>query len=145
MHRSAMRVSRVPLLAAVLGLGGCAMSERGPDAAAFVAQARQVLGDAAQQDVPVAQLLPARWAQLCMHRQGSLNITLIELEERHQLRVPFSQLTVGEPGVPGSLDGQCLQRKDMVRLRRHGTSADAPIVFERVTDAADTAVAVAGQ
>lgn len=131
------------LAVASAGLAGCAMSERGPDSNGFVQQVRSVLGDQAQRDVPVSQLVDARWEQLCMHRDGSLTLNLIELEQRHVLRVPFRQLTVNESTSPDSLDGQCLQRNDMVRLRRHGNDANAPIVFERaaVVEPAVTALA----
>ena len=117
------------------GLAGCAMSERGPDANSFVQQVRQVLGDADQRDVPVSQLVAARWQQLCMHREGSLSLSLIEKDQRHVVRVPFRQLSVGETGTADSLDGQCLQRDQMVRLRRHGNGSDAPIMLERAGDA----------
>src|SRR5690606_14257686 len=53
------------------GLAGCAMSERGPDSNGFVQQVRSVLGEQAQREVAVSQLVDARWEQLCMHRDGS--------------------------------------------------------------------------
>jgi len=132
------------LALASAGLAGCAMSERGPDSNGFVQQVRTVLGDQTQRDVPVSQLVDARWEQLCMHRDGSLTVNLIELEQRHVLRVPFRQLTVNDSSTPGSLDGQCLQRNDVVRLRRHGGDANAPIVFERAS-AVDPAVTALAQ
>lgn len=128
------------LVVASAGLAGCAMSERGPDANGFVQQVRQALGEQELRDVPVSHLLAARWQQLCMHREGSLTLSMIELDNRHVLRVPFRQLTVGETGSADSLDGQCLQRDQLVRLRRHGQGRDAPIVLERSTGA-DPAVA----
>ena len=127
------------------GLAGCAMSERGPDSNGFVQQVRNVLGEQAERDVAVSQLVDARWEQLCMHRDGSLTLNLIELDRRHVLRVPFRQLTVNDSMSPDSLDGQCLQRDDMVRLRRHGGEIDAPIVLERASPAQPVVNALAQQ
>lgn len=148
MGRNAMRSSSglarlLALAVASAGLAGCAMSERGPDSNGFVQQVRSVLGGQTQREVPVSQLVDARWEQLCMHRDGSLTLNLIELDQRHVLRVPFGQLTVSDSMSPDSLDGQCLQRDEMVRLRRHGNGMDAPIVFERasVVNPAVTALA----
>lgn len=139
MDRSAIRCKRrlalvLALSIAGTGLAGCAMSERGPDANGFVAQVRQVLGEAEQRDVPVSQLVAARWEQLCLHREGSLTLNLIELDRRHVLRVPFAQLTVGDGASSNSLDGQCLPRDGLVRLRRHGNGPAAPIVLERAPE-----------
>lgn len=143
--RSGFGLARLLALAvASAGLAGCAMSERGPDSNSFVQQVRSVLGEQPQRDVPVSQLVDSRWEQLCMHRDGSLTVNLIELDQRHVLRVPFRQLTVNEGMSPDSLDGQCLQRNEMVRLRRHGNTADAPIVFERAA-AEDAAVPALAQ
>ena len=148
MGRNAMRRSSglarlLALAVASVGLAGCAMSERGPDSNGFVQQVRSVLGEQTQREVPVSQLVDARWEQLCMHRDGSLTLNLIELDQRHVLRVPFGQLTVSDSMSPDSLDGQCLQRDEMVRLRRHGNGMDAPIVLERasVVNPAVTALA----
>lgn len=140
--------SLLPVLAGlvtVLGLSACAMSERGPDTGGFVSHVRQVLGEAEQREVPVSQLLAARWEQLCTHRQGSLNITLIELDRRHVLRVPYAQLTVGESTSADSLDGQCLRREELVRLRRHGSDAASPIVLERASGSGAVVAQVARQ
>lgn len=139
--RGSLGLARLLAIAvASAGLAGCAMSERGPDANGFVQHVRKTLGDQAQRDVPVSQLLAARWQQLCMHREGSLTLSMIELDQRHVLRVPFRQLSVGETGSADSLDGQCLQRDQLVRLRRHGQGNDAPILLEKASSA-DPAVA----
>lgn len=144
--RGSVGLARLLAIAiASAGLAGCAMSERGPDANAFVQQVRQLLGDAGQRDVPVSQLLATRWQQLCMHREGSLSLSLIEKDQRHVVRVPFRQLSVGETGSVDSLDGQCLQRDQTVRLRRHGSGSDAPIMLERAADAGADAALIAQQ
>ncbi len=150
MGRNAMRRSSglarlLALAVASAGLAGCAMSERGPDSNGFVQQVRSVLGEQTQREVPVSQLVDARWEQLCMHRDGSLTLNLIELDQRHVLRVPFGQLTVSDSMSPDSLDGQCLQRDEMVRLRRHGNGMDAPIVLERASPAQPVVNALAQQ
>ena len=150
MGRNAMRRSSglarlLALAVASAGLAGCAMSERGPDSNGFVQQVRSVLGEQTQREVPVSQLVDARWEQLCMHRDGSLTLNLIELDQRHVLRVPFGQLTVSDSMSPDSLDGQCLQRDEMVRLRRHGNGMDAPIVLERASVANPAVTALAQQ
>lgn len=145
-RRGSTRLARLLAMAvASAGLAGCAMSERGPDSNGFVQQVRTVLGEQAQRDVAVSQLVDARWEQLCMHRDGSLTLNLIELDRRHVLRVPFSQLTVNDSMSPDSLDGQCLQRDDLVRLRRHGGETDAPIVLERASPAQPVVNALAQQ
>ena len=110
---------------------GCAVSERGPDAKSFVHQVRQVLGDAERLDVPVSQLVGQRWQQLCMHRDGSLTVSLLEVDNRHVLRVPFGQLSVVDGSSADSLDGKCLKRDELVHLRRTGNGPDAAIVLER--------------
>lgn len=118
------------------------MSERGPDARAFVHQVRTALGAAEQADVPVSQLVEQRWQQVCLHREGSLAISMIEVDKRHVLRVPFRQLSVVDGSSPVSLDGKCLQRNEMVRLRRQGQGPDAAIVLERSLEA-DSVMALA--
>lgn len=136
MERRAVRLSRPlcrclsPVLA-VLALAGCAASAPGPDSNTFVHQVRQALGEATEADVPVSRLVGQRWQQLCMHREGSLAVRLIEVDNRHVLRVPFRQLSVHDAASPDSLDGKCLRRDELVHLRRQGSGADAAIVLER--------------
>ena len=112
-------------------LAGCAVSERGPDPVAFVQQVRTVLGADDQADVPVSRLVGQRWQQLCLGREGSLAVRLVEVDRQHVLRVPFRHLSVVDTASPVSLDGKCLQRDELVHLRRQGSGPDAAIVLER--------------
>ena len=139
--RSLMGGLTLTLLGATLA--GCAFSERGPDPVTFVQQVRQALGEADQRDVPVSQLVGQRWQQLCTHRDGSLTVSLLEVDNKHVLRVPFGQLSVVDGASADSLDGKCLQRDELVHLRRQGQGAQAAIVLERSRVEPDVAATVA--
>lgn len=139
MHHPASRCLRnfsglILLLTGTVLFAGCAFSERGPDSQSFVHQVRRVLGESPQREVTISQLVGPRWQQVCMHRDGSLSVSLIEMETRHVLRVPFAQLSVVDAAGADSLDGKCLQRADRIRLRRTGKELDAAIVLERVNE-----------